>query len=35
MTRHTRREPGNGVTTSTTWKTDHLAASLGLVVGIF
>ena len=24
-----------GVTTSTTWKTDHLAASLGLVVGIF
>jgi hypothetical protein len=24
-----------GVTTSTTWKTDHLAASIGLVVGIF
>ena len=24
-----------GVTTSTTWKTDHLAASVGLVVGIF
>jgi hypothetical protein len=24
-----------GVTTSTTWKTDHLSASIGLVVGIF
>ena len=25
----------DGVTTSSTWKTDHTSASIGLVVGLF